>query len=238
MSVLILRLAGPVQSWGTYRVSYTSTPSAPMPTKSGVAGFLGALLGEKDYLGLLSRFALWVRVDRAQPVTIDLQVASSPKPRERQGFRRARTLAYGKVANAPKQLTDTALPSLANREYLPFSEFICGLEGDDADVAQWYSQARRPTYMPYLGRQANAPTFPVLLGWSQQPARSILAELPHVTSMHLTSSPPDGRLALYEVGGSYERTGPEVRERHEFVSPEITTDRKGQLAWVQQHLNR
>ena len=238
MSVLVLRLAGPVQSWGTYRVSYTSTPSAPMPTKSGVGGFLGALLGEKDYIGLLSRFTLWVRVDRAQPVNIDMQVASSPKPSEREGFRRAVTLVNGKATTAPKQLTGTALPSLANREYLPFSEFICGLEGDDADIAGWYVRARRPTYMPYLGRQANAPTFPVVLGWSPESAQSVLAELPHVTARHLTSRSRDGGLALYKVGGSYERTGPEVREREELVTPEVTTDREEQLAWVQQHLNR
>lgn len=237
MSSLVIRLAGPVQSWGTYRVSYTSTPSAPLPTKSGVAGLLGALIGEKNYLDLLSRFSFWVRVDHAQPVAVDLQVASSPKPSERDSFRRAATLASAKKTDAPRQLTNTALPSLANREFLPFSEFICGLDADTADVADWYTSARRPTYMPYLGRQANAPTFPLLLGWSENDAHSVLAELPHVARHRLPDDSEKAELPLYEIDGSYERTGPEVRHRREYVTTASET-RERQLAWVQQRLNR
>lgn len=78
MSVLLLRLAGPLQAWGAAsRFAHRHTEIAP--TKSGVIGMLAAARGMRrgepltDLLGL----TFGVRIDQPGQLLRDFQVARS-----------------------------------------------------------------------------------------------------------------------------------------------------------------
>ena len=86
MPSIVLRLAAPVQVWAGYRYRFSETLTYPVPTKSGVAGLIGACLGERDPSLLLNQFLMRVRVDRSNPSEADLQVATGPKPVEVTGW--------------------------------------------------------------------------------------------------------------------------------------------------------
>lgn len=232
MSTLLIRLAGPVQTWAGYRVSFTAVGTSPVPTKSGVAGLLGACLGLKDYLTLVDQFDMQVRVDRTNPVIADLQVASAPKAWERPGMDRTESLSTAKMSKVPAQLSGTALPGLSNRDFLPHAEFICALEANDALIEKWMAAFRDPVFMSYLGRRANAPSFPVLLGWTHEDASSALARMPRVPS-HDERGPETTAVRVYQVTGDYHRNERALSE----VTPPIAT-RKEQLSWLSSHLKR
>lgn len=86
MTVLLLRLAGPLQSWGTSsRFVHRGTDRAP--SKSGVIGLLGAAQGLRrtDPLGELLQLQVGVRVEQAGTMERDFQTArpvdgSKPMP--------------------------------------------------------------------------------------------------------------------------------------------------------------
>ncbi|NLE97041.1 MAG: type I-E CRISPR-associated protein Cas5/CasD, partial [Propionibacterium sp.] len=82
MAVLLLRLAGPMQSWGDSS-RFTTRSTRREPTKSGVLGLLAAALGRPrtaeiaDLAGL--RFG--VRVDQPGKVMVDFQTAQDERGR-------------------------------------------------------------------------------------------------------------------------------------------------------------
>lgn len=230
MSHLIVRLAGPVQTWAGYRVAYKRVPTHPIPTKSGVAGLLGACLGSRDLDMLMTRFVLRVRVDRTNPIQADLQVATGPKPHEAARFERARTLAAGVKARPLTQLTGTADPGFSERDYIPAAEFICELAGDPVDVERWAAATRDPVFMPYLGRRANPPTFPFVLG-TYAGTGDILKTLPTVARTRTAEA--SSRLRVYTVTGSYHQHTTEMTTLDVPVVP----TREEQLQWATQHLN-
>ncbi len=86
--------------------------------------------------------------------------------------------------------------------------------------------------MPYLGRKANAPAYPFILGASSAEPPALLAGLPRARSHADVDEQPTVR--LYEVVGDYHS------HRHiplGQVKPPAAT-REGQLTWASQHLSR
>lgn len=76
MSVLTLRLAGPLQSWGSSaRFARRTTETAP--TKSGVVGMLAAALGRDRTADLsdLAALGFAVRIDQSGTRVRDFQTA-------------------------------------------------------------------------------------------------------------------------------------------------------------------
>jgi CRISPR system Cascade subunit CasD len=76
MSVLLMRLEGPMQSWGTYS-RFTERDSGKEPSKSGVIGILCAALGRsrEESLHDLARMGMAVRVDREGRLSRDYHTA-------------------------------------------------------------------------------------------------------------------------------------------------------------------
>ena len=68
MAVLLLRLAAPMQSWGTDDSKYETRKTGREPSKSGVIGMIAAALGyrrdESEILRVLIKLRFGVRVDR------------------------------------------------------------------------------------------------------------------------------------------------------------------------------
>ncbi|MEU7485066.1 type I-E CRISPR-associated protein Cas5/CasD [Streptomyces sp. NPDC042319] len=141
MSVLTLRLAGPLQSWGaTARFARRTTESAP--TKSGVVGMLAAAAGiqrgDDRKLQPLAALRFGVRIDQPGTRVRDFQTAHHP-------------------------VTEKAMP-LSERFYLADAVFVAALEGDNALLAELHAALRVPVYAPFLGRRSCPPALPIELG--------------------------------------------------------------------------
>ncbi|MEV5887583.1 type I-E CRISPR-associated protein Cas5/CasD [Streptomyces sp. NPDC052020] len=140
-SVLTLRLAGPLQSWGaSSRFTRRTTESAP--TKSGVLGLLAATAGiERDDDTRLARVAALrygVRID--QPGT---------------RIRDFHTAHHG--------ITGKSMP-LSERFYLADAVFVAAVEGEHTLLTELYAALQAPVYPPFLGRRSCPPAGPVELG--------------------------------------------------------------------------
>src|SRR5207248_4205529 len=108
MSVLLLRLAGPMQSWGTdSRFSHRDTRAEP--SKSGVVGLLCAALGRprSEPVDDLAALKMALRVDREGRLARDFHTALD-------------------VIKADGSGTTTVV---SNRYYLADADFLVGLDG-------------------------------------------------------------------------------------------------------------
>ncbi len=147
MNVLLLRLAGPMQSWGV-QSRFTVRDSGLEASKSGVVGLLCAALGRPRHETVtdLAALRLGVRVDQEGTMARDYQTAGKG------GILRA----SGRV-----ELRDLVVSS---RYYLADARFLAGLEGEDLPMIESLHAALRDPHWPlYLGRKAFVPGEPVWL---------------------------------------------------------------------------
>src|SRR5262249_34033298 len=141
MSVLLMRLAGPMQSWGT-RSRFSNRDTGLEPSRSGVIGLLCAALGRPreqaldDFLPL--RMA--VRVDREGRLMRDYHTA--------QNVRRA---------DPTKGTQDTVL---SERFYLADADFLVGLEGERGFLEHLDAALRRPVWPLFLRPTSFLPSLP------------------------------------------------------------------------------
>lgn len=248
MSIVVLRLASPLQSWSGYRLAMNMDSVAPteaVPRKSAVNGLIGAALGSRDLDAIGREYELHVRVERTNPVAEDFQVISplpgyvSPSSRGR-----ATQLAerHEKLASAtattkfPASRNGGNFPTgVSKKDYLSHSEFIVGLDtrGDVARAGRWVTALREPVFMPYLGRKSCPPSFPYVLGVWEGTASDLWTELPHVRSSQ--RRPDEGgftTLRSYLVQGDYDV---HADSPSEVVVP-VVERRAAQLAWVKESL--
>ncbi|MEU9190796.1 type I-E CRISPR-associated protein Cas5/CasD [Streptomyces sp. NPDC048484] len=141
MSVLTLRLAGPLQAWGA-SARFVRRTTEPAPTKSGVIGMLAAAQGLQrgDDAGLarLGSLRFGVRIDQPGTRIRDFQTAHHA-------------------------VTGKSMP-LSERFYLADAVFVAALEGDNTLITALHTALRAPVYPPYLGRRSCPPALPVELG--------------------------------------------------------------------------
>lgn len=151
MNTLLLRLAGPMQSWGT-QSRFTVRDTGLEPSKSGVIGLLSAALGRSraESLDDLAALRMGVRVDFPGEMSLDYQTAG--------GGRLPSGKPYG-VRRASGGSGDTVL---SNRYYLADADFLVGLESEDIDQLRCLDDAlRNPVWQLCLGRKAFIPGVPV-----------------------------------------------------------------------------
>jgi CRISPR system Cascade subunit CasD len=150
VSTLLLRLAGPMQSWGT-QSRFATRDTDREPSKSGVIGLLCAALGRPREAPLddLAALRMGVRVDREGVVQVDYHTAGGSHRRDQ---------VYG-VARADGSLE--TVPS--RRYYLADASFLVGLEGDDALLRQLDRALAAPVWPLSLGRKSFVPGVPVAL---------------------------------------------------------------------------
>lgn len=189
MSVLLLRLAGPLQSWGTSS-RFTLRDTAREPSKSGVIGLLGAALGvpRDDEAGIarLARLQMGVRVEREGNLLTDFHTVGG-------GTVDGRT--YG-VARAKGGRGGTVV---SRRDYLADAAFLVALEDDDAGLLGQLSVAlERPFWPLCLGRRCCAPTFPLQLGIQEGSVQSVLEQWPW-RGREGAIPPPEGLRMVLEV---------------------------------------
>lgn len=138
MSTLLLRLGGPLQSWGSdskFDIRHTGLE----PTKSGVVGLLAAALGKKRDADLsdLNALHFGVRTDLPGILLQDFQMVRK----------------------------DDKTSYVTKRYYLSDAIFLVGLESPDKGFLRELEEAlHSPVYPLFLGRRSCPPTQPLCLG--------------------------------------------------------------------------
>jgi len=161
MGTLLLRLAAPMQSWGSSS-RFVNRATDHAPTKSGVIGLLAAACGLRrtDPLEDLLDLQFGVRIDQPGRVERDFQTARyfAPKPTGDTEVERQIGPSF-----APELLRGSweSLP-LTNRYYLADAVFVAAVAGDDELIGALDNAIRHPKFPLYLGRRAFPPSEPIL----------------------------------------------------------------------------
>lgn len=159
MTVLLLRLAAPLQAWGDHS-RFRHRDTGRYPTKSGVLGLLAAACGRRrtDPIEDLLALRFGVRVDQPGVVLSDFHTAH--------------------VNGLTKP------PIVTEREYLSDAVFVAGLEGDDRLVEALAECLERPRFPLYLGRRSCPVEGPLVLGTSEVPLVEALEAVPWQAAAH------------------------------------------------------
>ena len=141
MAVLLLRLAGPMQSWGT-RSRFDERDSDLEPSKSGVIGLICAALGIhlddwEETLKPITELRMGVRIDRPGLLRYDYHTAQEIIPADE------------------SKIHSTAV---TKRYYLSDAMFLVGLEGNESLLEKIHQSLLNPVWGLYLGRKAFVPS--------------------------------------------------------------------------------
>jgi CRISPR system Cascade subunit CasD len=154
---LVLRLAGPLQSWGG-RGQFNHRDTLDEPTKSGIVGLLAAAQGRRrqDPIEDLLRLRLGVRTDQPGSLLRDYHTVSD---------HRGRPLLSAAVnaKGLQKPTTPAKYTHVTQRFYLQDAVFVAAVSGPDEVLATLAAALRRPAFPLALGRRACTPTQPLLL---------------------------------------------------------------------------
>lgn len=143
MNVLLLRLAGPMQSWGV-QSRFSIRETGREPSKSGVVGLLCAALGRRRNQDIsdIAALKMGVRVDQEGVLKYDFHTAQN-------------------VRKASGGIKDTE-PS--RRYYLSDAKFLAGFGGEDISLLrELHAALRNPVWPLSLGRKAFVPSEPIWL---------------------------------------------------------------------------
>lgn len=171
MTTLLLRLAGPMQSWGIDSKVDVRSASAH-PSKSGVIGMIAAAMGRsrEDPLDDLRSLRFGVRVD--QPGTL---------------LRDYHTVHHQEIEKRTY---------ITERYYLEDALFLVGLEGDDGLLEAVDRALRNPYYPLFLGRRSCPATGRLSLGNRGVPLEEALRDEPWLASSWYMRRHPDVELEI------------------------------------------
>lgn len=146
MKTLLLRLAGPLQSWGRgSRFDFRDTDT--IPTKSGVIGLVAAAMGinrdNQVELAKLAQLRMGVCVEKEGKLVVDYHTVIGT------------IHADGKPHKAPIQ---------SYRQYLCNAEFLVGLESSEYHLLNEIEHYLCfPKWELFLGRKACPPSKPIFV---------------------------------------------------------------------------
>lgn len=156
-SVLVLKLAGPLQSWGTQsRHNYRLTDLKP--SKAGVVGILAAARGMRrgDDLSPLVHLSLAVRSDQPGRVLTDFHTVSTL---DGSPLLAAKVNAKGwQRTTTPRKYT-----YVTRRQYLEDAVFVAFLAGDSDFLETLADSLLHPVYPLALGRRSCVPSEPLVV---------------------------------------------------------------------------
>lgn len=188
MPTLLLRLVGPMQSWGTTS-RFDQRDTGKEPSKSGVIGLLAATLGivRENWLDLepLTRLSMGVRHDRPGIAKRDYQTAGC-----------AETDTIIKADG-----TQSKDGVVSQRFYLADASFLVGLEGEDRNLLKTlHERLRDPTWPLSLGRKSYVPSEPIWLenGIRDTPLREALSQWPWIGTLRKWEMLPEKLLLSFE----------------------------------------
>lgn len=190
MPTLLLRLQGPLQSWGT-RSRFDHRDTWPYPTKSGVVGLLAAALGRdrKEDISDLAALRMGVRVDRKGVLRVDYQTAQSVLAADLKALRDVQSWRY----------------------FLSDAAFLVGLEGNGELLQKAHQALKNPRFPLYLGRKGYLPSPPPYLpdGLVEASLEEALRGYPYLGSgapredLLLVLEAQEGRLVYDQPAGPF-----------------------------------
>lgn len=129
MTVLLLRLAGPMQAWGDSS-RFVRRDTRMVPTKSGVLGLLAAADGRRrsEAIEDLLNLKFGVRVDQPGSLQRDFQTAVNWE-------------------------SGDVMP-LSDRYYVADAVFLAGVEGEASLIEGLAERVQQPKFPLYLGRRS------------------------------------------------------------------------------------
>lgn len=183
MPTLLLRLVGPMQSWGTTS-RFDQRDTGKEPSKSGVIGLLAAALGidRENWIDLasLTSLSLGVRHDRAGVPKRDYQTAQHIISADR------------------SKIHETAVTT---RDYLADAAFLVGVSTvDDALLERLHAALRDPVWPLALGRKSYVPSEPIWMENAMQdvPLREALSRFPWIATQRKWEVLPEKLLMSLE----------------------------------------
>ncbi len=183
MNTLLLRLSGPMQSWGV-QSHFGVRDTGLEPSKSGVLGLVCAAMGidrgDDASLSELALYKMGVRVDREGALKVDYHTAKN-------------------VLKAGGDLKNT---ELSNRYYLADALFLAGLEGDNLVLLEHIHAAlHNPVWPLFLGRKAFVPGEPVWLADGLKPGVDLLDALKNYPYLGRPTSEERLRVVVEDLDG-------------------------------------
>lgn len=157
MTTLLLRLAAPLQSWGTSS-RFVRRNTDRSPSKSGIVGLLAAAKGLRrtDPLEDLLELRVGVRIDQPGRLERDFQTAHSRD-------------------------SGASMP-LSYRFYLADAVFVVAVQGDGSLLEGVRDALLHPVYPLYLGRRSCPPAGPLIPRLRDGEVAEVLAAEPWCAS--------------------------------------------------------
>lgn len=183
MPTLLLRLVGPMQSWGTTS-RFDQRDTGKEPSKSGIVGLLAAAMGidRENWTDLepLTRQPMGVRHDRLGVPKRDYQTAQHIISADR------------------SKIHETAVTT---RDYLADAAFLVGLECDERSLLERaHAALRDPVWPLALGRKSYVPSEPIWIehGVQDVSLREALSQWPWISTRHRWEEFPEKLLVSFE----------------------------------------
>ncbi|MFF1418974.1 type I-E CRISPR-associated protein Cas5/CasD [Streptomyces sp. NPDC058280] len=172
MTGLLLRLAGPLQSWGERSVFPYERDTAAFPTRSGLIGMFAAAEGHGrgEVPDRYADLEFVVRIDRPGIRLMDYHTVGGGQPKHRT------------AATSGGDHKGAAV--ITRRHYLSDAVFVVAVKGPAADTSRIADALHQPYWNPFLGRRSCMPDEPfVLRAHTDDPVTDLMERVP--------LSPPD-----------------------------------------------
>lgn len=197
MTFIILRLEGPLQSWGE-KSFWDERDTSKYPTKSGIAGLLSCCLGYKkksnEIARLFDSISVSVRVDDGGSIIKDYQTIADTLTSQ---------------GNLYKHRV------ISNRYYLADASFLVAVGLADLSLKDDILNAlKNPFWPPYLGRKACIPTSPIFIDCIEG---SDILELFQSNRYPIRYYNEPEVLQCFVEGESYQH-GEKIRKRDVYIS--------------------
>ena len=165
-AVLLLRLEGPLQSWGI-RARWDVRDTAIAPTKSGLIGLLGCALGyergDARLQELNKTLRLGVRVEHPGRVITDYQTVTDYLPTAGGGYKLSGSKTVSTLSSAKSSGVAPAT-IISPRAYLEDASFLVAFEQRDGQseiLEDCAAALQSPKWPLFLGRKSCVPTRPI-----------------------------------------------------------------------------
>lgn len=188
MPTMLLRLVGPMQSWGTTS-RFDQRDTGKEPSKSGVVGLLAAAMGidreNWEDLKPLTHLSMGVRHDRPGVPKKEYQTAGCAE--------------NDSIIKADGTQSKDGVVS--HRFYLADAAFLVALAGNDhAFLERLHNALRDPVWPLALGRKSYIPSEPIWMENALQdvPLREALARWPWIATPRRWEASPEKLLISLE----------------------------------------
>jgi CRISPR system Cascade subunit CasD len=159
MPTLLMRMRGPMMSWGDHS-RFTIRDTRREPTKSAAIGLLCAALGRPRWESIadIAALKMGVRVNQEGLVQCD----------------------YHTILDSIKSSGGKGDTVISQRYYVADADYLVGFEGDDRALLENLDAALAdPVWQIYFGRKSFVPSRPVQAGIQDLPVEEALKQFPY-----------------------------------------------------------